>query len=330
MLRSGKGQGSEASTSFYNGHAAVSQTPSFTNRYGSETSLPPFDPPALPTPDVTDMDPSNDDMDLGWLSSLPDSTQASNGTLTPLDHWERPNTASTSTLRWCPPLTGSTTESGTPLSKNKRQGKAPSSKAAMVCARLLGTLFANQSSLINIDVATLKTRRPTNSKKPKGRKPDQGHSESYRGHYAVEQKYRSRLNEQFAALSQAVWRRETQRIRRPETGLLSPPSGVSQASQDDRDSCQNGPKRQNKIDVLSNAIDTIQLLTERCDQKRRELDQWGEPLGSIGEMIRGIVADLVDDDQPVDPSLAQIPTGSLTTMMMHDPNGLEMRMMGLL
>jgi hypothetical protein len=135
------------------------------------------------------------------------------------------------------------------------------------------------------------------------------------------------LNERFAALSQAVWRRETQRICRPETGLLSTPSSVSQASQDGRDS---DPKRQNKIDVLSNAIDTIQLLTERCDQKRQELDQWGERLGSIGEMIRGFVADLVDDDQSVDPSLAQMPTGSSTMMMMHEPNGLEMRMLGLM
>jgi hypothetical protein len=116
------GQGSEVS--FYNGHVAVSQMPRFTNRYGPETmSLPPFDLPALPITDLTD--PSNDD--LGWLSSLPDSTQAS--TMPPLDCWDRP----ASTLKWCPPLTGSAIESGTPLAKNKRQGKALGSKAAMVC-----------------------------------------------------------------------------------------------------------------------------------------------------------------------------------------------------
>ncbi|TRX89874.1 hypothetical protein FHL15_009307 [Xylaria flabelliformis] len=281
MSRNGKG----SEGSFYNGHVAVSQTPRFTNRYGPETLLlPPFGLPALPITDLTD--PSNDD--LGWLGSLPDSTQAS--TMPPLDRWDRP----ASTLTWCPPLTGSAIESGTSLVKNKRQGKALGDKAAM---------------------------------KPKGRKP--GHSESYRGHYAVEQKYRSRLNEQFAALSQAIWRPETQRICRTETGLLSPPSSVSQASQD-QDGRDSGPKRQNKIDVLSNAIDTIQFLTERCDQKRQELDQWGEQLGSIGEMIRGIAADAVDDDQSVEQSLAQMSTGSSTTMMIHEPNGLEMRRLGLM
>jgi hypothetical protein len=120
MLRNG--QGSEVS--FHNGHVAVPQMPGFTNHYGPETmSLPPFDLPALPITDLTD--PSNDD--LGWLSSLPDSTQAS--TMPPLDCWDRP----ASTLKWCPPLTGSAIESGTPLAKNKRQGKALGSKAAMVC-----------------------------------------------------------------------------------------------------------------------------------------------------------------------------------------------------
>jgi hypothetical protein len=106
----------------------------FTNRYGPETMpLPPFDLPVLPI-----ADPSNDD--LGWLSSLPDSTQAS--TMPPLDRWDRP----ASTLEWCPPLTGPAIESGTPLAKNKRQSKAPGSKATMVCT--VGNFLS--SSLINI------------------------------------------------------------------------------------------------------------------------------------------------------------------------------------
>ncbi|KAK4634935.1 hypothetical protein CLAFUW4_01102 [Fulvia fulva] len=97
---------------------------------------------------------------------------------------------------------------------------------------------------------------------------------SCRAHYAVEKRYRTTLNDRYAALARLVSQTETQEICRTENKdwEVPPKLDSSPSSGDDKGPC----KRQSKTTTLSAAIDTIALLDRCCMRKAQELQSLRE------------------------------------------------------
>lgn len=95
----------------------------------------------------------------------------------------------------------------------------------------------------------------------------------------AERKYRYTLNEQFSALSEVIKRKSTQRIVNGSGVVMSKSTGI----------CRTKPRRhrQKKTEVLSSAIETIRILTERCNNKAKDVSGVQKRLDSVGNVLAG-------------------------------------------
>lgn len=109
-----------------------------------------------------------------------------------------------------------------------------------------------------------RTYVPNNtSQADRGRKPEG----SQRPHYAVEKRYRSTLNEKYAALARALSSEAIQRICRSKS-----PGWAFDADNTSKDA-HEGKSRQRKTTTLSVIIETINILNICCRQEAKELEQ---------------------------------------------------------
>ncbi|KAI5468187.1 hypothetical protein BGZ63DRAFT_399708 [Mariannaea sp. PMI_226] len=94
-----------------------------------------------------------------------------------------------------------------------------------------------------------------------------------RPHYAVESRYRSTLNEKYAALTQALLSEAVQRICRTEAAdwVARIDSGAPSNLRGERGT-GNG-NRQQKTTTLSATIDTINTLSRCCAREARDVEQ---------------------------------------------------------
>ncbi|ETS86325.1 hypothetical protein PFICI_00153 [Pestalotiopsis fici W106-1] len=132
--------------------------------------------------------------------------------------------------------------------------------------------------------ATTTTARK--AKKPHGtRASSSSHSSSQRPHYAVEKRYRSGLNEKYAALTRILSSDAVQRIcrtERPEWGASVGGGGVQDEQQQQR-------SRQQKTTTLSATIEAIAILSRCCAREARELEVLRRGVQDTTDRVRRVL-----------------------------------------
>ncbi|KAK5657860.1 hypothetical protein OQA88_2408 [Cercophora sp. LCS_1] len=132
---------------------------------------------------------------------------------------------------------------------------------------------------------------------------------SQRAHYAVEKRYRSALNEKYAALARLLSSDAVQRACKSKSpGWSFEAEGTSNESGNGNGNEQQGVKnRQRKTTTLSVVIDTIRILETCCREDARELEQ----LRSGVSAIRDSAAELLGTGSVAVPSPSRaLPTGA--------------------
>jgi len=110
---------------------------------------------------------------------------------------------------------------------------------------------------------------------------------SQRPHYAVEKRYRSTLNENYAALARTLSSEAIQRICGTESrdGPVQM-EGTSSGLKDEK----GAASRQRKTATLSETIETISIITRCCTREAKNLEQ----LRSSVEAMRNRVQQMLD------------------------------------
>lgn len=104
----------------------------------------------------------------------------------------------------------------------------------------------------------------------------------------VEKRYRSTLNDRYATLARLVSQPETQEICRTLCKDWEVPSKLDSSSSSHNAGKDKDPtKRQSKTTTLSVAIDTIQVLSQCCAQKGKELQNLLDRLKGIVHSVPG-------------------------------------------
>jgi len=107
---------------------------------------------------------------------------------------------------------------------------------------------------------------------------------SQRPHYAVESRYRSTLNEKYAALTRALSSEAVQRICRTLEGQED--KGVASENRYQQGGNAN---RQQKTATLSETIDTINILNKCCAREEQSLLELRRNLDETKVRIREIL-----------------------------------------
>lgn len=154
---------------------------------------------------------------------------------------------------------------------------------------------ANGSGVASSSSAELQQQAISQQRRPSGQTPQtrQGPPRSIgsqRPHYAVEKKYRSTLNDKYAALARALSSQSIQRICRSKSPSWSFDADNTASSSSQTEVTGGTTKsRQRKTTTLSMIIETIHILDECCRQEARELDQLRSGLGAVRSTARQLL-----------------------------------------
>ncbi|KAL4874709.1 hypothetical protein BJY04DRAFT_224760 [Aspergillus karnatakaensis] len=110
-------------------------------------------------------------------------------------------------------------------------------------------------------------------------------AQQQRPHYAVEKRYRSSLNEKYAALTQALLAESTQRICRTEAE-----DWTLELEGGNKEEQNSGTGvRQSKTATLSATIEAIDILTRCCEREAKEVERLRTSVGSITQHVRQLL-----------------------------------------
>jgi hypothetical protein len=107
-----------------------------------------------------------------------------------------------------------------------------------------------------------------------------------RPHYVVEKRYRSTLNEKYAALARTLPSEAIQRICKTESrDWALNIDGIASGSK----SREGDAQRQRKTATLSATIETITLLSRCCNREARELERLRESVQDIVNRVQNVL-----------------------------------------